>query len=922
MKTQLKKLLTVLCGTFVVGCGSGTNSEAGSSSQQVAPPVGEVDESTNALAVAGPIRYNKIDHHHRNYPISRATQSSKALNATTQTFTFNNAQCAPLMSDGSNDGAALSGSVLATLNGTADGLMNFLGPEVGAAFSLGTGLLTDFLGGPPPDTIAADTMGCISALETQIASQVNYMDSQITQLQQSVLTQQNEFYKQNVAVAQQFTGLYEQSLSDANIYIDGGGSNGQFVSNGVYQELMDAAGLTNNGVPVAGANLLTMASQVFPRLSVGTFSIAYAIGFQNAVQNISGSSLNVGCRSNCFTQVNVNSNSALIQTYKSLNKTFMTQLPVALASKANGDGTSNPTVAPLFDQYNDTIVAIYLSQLKALQQSYTIEWMINRMNFYAYTTSSMPNLMIPSLGQVAGTYYNYNTVMSESSTATPQTQVAAYNDAQNQLAKLYAARINVLFNNTISYMISDKPSVMQHPLVESGAIFYVNLPASKTQFTQQTTSASEAAQINQSFVQTLGSKVQSALSLLPGNSYKNQAVFYQYKGLIDQSRCESATQSYTLNSGLYNNTIGQAINSQSCPMMYSDINGQPVNNGEWNNNTLQPYFINSNNQLTRASNVSSNLYACQIGQTLGDLTGDLYFWQPSAANSPTGQATQYLMCNYWKNDRTTALAYNIPSFSPPSTTPGGGVFRSVDYRQTAANYALDLNCQNASPTFWWDTAINCSYADWSAWALITNNDIYSNASFGATPISTSNNNIFFLNYDNPAPISFGTQMWMGWTGATLPDNPGGTLTFGGLANAGITDTEEYINLQSTLPDSDHLIVPYTVAVMNMEGGVGNFGAVACAYGVETVNLEAANGQRVQLCSMSYPAQYASQYEWGPNYNLVPGSVSYFRTYYVATFLNNPNHNLYMSSHGSYGNSGKWNIWHGPLDDNRMAGYAW
>lgn len=890
MKTQLKKLLTVLCGTFVVGCGSGTNSEAGSSSQQVAPPVGEVDESTNALAVAGPIRYNKIDHHHRNYPISRATQSSKALNATTQTFTFNNAQCAPLMGDGSNDGGVFS-EVIGTAYSVVDGLAYFIGPEMGAAMTIGTSIAT--IAGSTTDTTAADTMSCISSLETQIANQINYMDNQITQLQQNVLTLQNEFYKQNVAVAQQFTGLYEQSLSDANSYIDGGGSKGQFVSNGVYQELMDAAGLTNNGVPVAGANLLTMASQVFPRLEVGTFSIAYAIGFQNAVQNISGSSLNVGCSNNCFTQVNVNSNSALIQTYKSLNNTFMAQLPIALASKANGDGTSNPTVAPLFDQYNDTIAAIYLSQLKALQQSYTIEWMINRMNFYAYTTSSMPNLMIPSLGQVAGTYYNYNAVMSESSTATTQTQVAAYNDAQNQLAKLYAARINVLFNNTISYMISDKPSVMQHPLVESGAIFYVNLPASKTQFTQQTTSASEAAQINQSFVQTLGSKVQSALSLLPGNSYKNQAVFYQYKGLIDQSRCESATQSYALNPGLYNNNISQAINSQSCPMMYSDINGQPVNNGEWNNNTLQPYFINSNNQLTRASNVSSNLYACQIGQTLGDLTGDLYFWQPSAANSPTGKATQYLMCNYWKNNNTSARSI-VDEFNSP---PAGSIFGFGPGYQAfpLANYGSSSNCASS-----WSS---CNVADWGYWTLITSADMYQNGGrMSVIPISTTNSNLFSkTSLNDPNPINYGQDTY-------------GNFTYEG--SQGITMVEEYINLQSTLSGFDNLIVPYTMAVGNYNGLAGNFGAIGCATGVETVNLEAANGQRVQLCQSNIPAVMNVVYSW-------PSTTFGQNSLYIISFLNNPNQSLYMSSNGSYQtNWGIWNIWYGPVTQTNLTGTGW
>lgn len=888
MQKQLNKLFVILCGTFVVGCSSGTGTDSGSSSQPVVP-VGEVDEATNAKAVQGPVRYNKIDHHHRAY-ISKVSQSGKLLTANTaQTFTFNNAQCAPLMGDGSNDGLGSSLSNLSS--GVADGLINFVSPEAGGILGIGitvfNGLDSIFGGG---DNTAAETGTCISSLETQIASQINYMENQITQLQQNFISLQNEFYQQNYVTAQEIAGLYEQSLNDANSYINGGSSDGMIVSNGLYQELMDATGLTYNGVTQSGANLQNSVAQIFPRLEVGTVSLAYSLGFQKAVQNISGSSLNISCSSNCFTQVQANSNTALIQTYKALNNAFMAELPNALTTAQN----NWTTITPIIENYNNTITAIYLQQLQALQQSYTMEWMINRMNFYAYTESAMPSVMIPSLGQVAGTYYNYNAVILESSTATVQTHVNAYNNAQRQLAKLYAARTNVLFNNTISYLISDKPSLMQNPLIESGQTFYVNLPGSQTQFTQQIVSESEAAQINQSFIQNLSSQVKSSLALIPGNGYKNQSVFYQYDALVAQSNCENAMESYNLNPLLYSNNINQAITKQSCPLIYSDINGQPVNQGTWNAGTLQPYFINSNNQISLTSHAANNVAACQIGQTIGNSTGDLYFWQPSAANSPTGSATQYLMCNYWTNNNNDSQSV-------------GNIINSNVELISTANYCTDL--------YYCDPYGDSNIYSWGTPVYLHSTDLFSNNNLGPTYISTSSTSVF-------PGFSSGEQFTASSTWY---------FSIQGLGSANVSgNQEQYLNLQMALPELDNLIVPFTIAVVNQSGYSGNLGAVACANGIGGVNLEATGGNRVPLCSKpSANASWNGYSTYSDGSLVVPLNLSPTTpnalNAYVITFLNNNQHNLYMSDNGwvqnGYlgGDGNLWELYYGPINAQKLQG---
>jgi len=180
------------------------------------------------------------------------------------------------------------------------------------------------------------------------------------------------------------------------------------------------------------------------------------------------------------------------------------------------------------------------------------------------------------------------------------------------------------------------------------------------------------------------------------------------------------------------------------------------------------------------------------------------------------------------------------------------------------------------------------------------------------PISSSNNSQFSNSYQSYKQIPYGTWLHMGWDGnENDPNNPGGNITLIGLGwpnDSGETNTEEYMNVQMQLTQLDNLIVPFTIAVANYDNVPGNFGALGCSSG-SVVTLEGTNNTMVPLCSTPLQQQFLSG--WPGAY--IP---------YIITFLNNNQQNLYMSSNGSYGNSGSWNIYYGPYSAPHATGTPW
>jgi hypothetical protein len=121
-------------------------------------------------------------------------------------------------------------------------------------------------------------------------------------------------------------------------------------------------------------------------------------------------------------------------------------------------------VVPLFDQYNNTIAEQFQNSLGVLQQSFSLEAMVNQLN-YDHATSSCTwgqtkeCTNIATFGGIPGTWYGYCQTTTDG--ACPATSTAnettAYNQAQYRLAQVYAWRVGLLYNTALSFLYTDAP---------------------------------------------------------------------------------------------------------------------------------------------------------------------------------------------------------------------------------------------------------------------------------------------------------------------------------------------------------------------------------------------------------------------------------------------------------------------------------
>lgn len=907
MSKKLNGLLVILGGLFVSGCNSGSQS----SSQPTQNP--------NDIAIQGVISYNRLDQMADTTLINPTvntnnTQNISIQNGSSQTFTFNNAACTPLMTKSTTwHGVA----------GTLDtfvfaGLGDFI-PEFSNVARFSNSMITtavslyykyDDIGQSSP------TGNCITSLENQIAGQLNYMENQITQMQFNIAQLQNDFYDENYKTSLSIAGLYGQNLQSAYQFIYGAtNESGQIVSNGLFQEFMNASGLWVDGVPQESATIQALATQVFPRIDIGILSVAGAEDFQKAVQNISGTSLNIQCTDNCFNQVTQNNDSALIQTYSNLYQAYLNAMNAIDESNKNvptlgGEYTNS---VDIINNYNNAIVAIYLQSVMSLQQAYTMEWAINKFNFVSYNINSFPQLSISSLGQVANTHYDYNQVNMNNVSLTPSqivtNNVNAYNQAQTQLMKLYAARFNALYLNTISYMVTDKPSVIQEPLVESNSTYYVNYQGSQNVFTQYTLSSVEAAKMNNAFISNLAKNTQAPLDRLPGSGYKSNAILYQFGGLSSFSECSGALDSFNLNPTAYQNNIMNSLTNSTCPLLYTDNNGNVVDNSLYyasNQANVYVYGTDGFNQPTLAQQVTNNIAACNIGSTLGSLTGDLYFWLPTSAVSPTGtNGAAYLSCNYWVNKPTTNTSGTGVIATNVQTTVGarcnGSVFNTM-FNPSAASY---LSSEGYSTSSCGDEWANYGGYDWG-YGVDMWFQSYGNAQM--MPVNSTNNSLFTIQSQSSSELTYGN----GYTNQVQSSEISAVYEFN---NNSVTGNEEYLALQMNLTNMDNLIVPLNLAVANLEYFPGNQGALTCSFEPVTsqVQFQGNNEYWASLCSNQ--VNTVNQLK---NQSVVNAGLSDSQQVFGVQFLGNASSSAYITNGGTY----IWNIYYGVYNVSDATGTAW
>jgi hypothetical protein len=378
--------------------------------------------------------------------------------------------------------------------------------------------------------------------------------------------------------------------------------------------------------------------------------------FQSIIQNISGSQYNAAqCQiaGNCYNYVSVNSSASLLSTYAALYNALQESINY---NSLVGPNNPTPIIVGMFDQYNNTVVAIYQRALYALQEAYNIEYTVNEMNYYHSNNDYVlgiglkSTLQIGSLGGVPYTYFNYNDVLSTLGAIPTSSQlVESYNNSQLALTNMYAARINQLYLNTLKYIVSDVlVGNESYPLGFSSQTFYVNnVPYTISE--------------SYNFYSYIGGNVNTPLNLTNLSSLPNGSMLYQYGGINNVQQCYNSLESYNVNSSTPQ--ISNALNANNCaPVLYDNKAESFFNNALYTvNGALQPYYAASESVAPTLSGfVYENLWECNN--------------LPSSLSYNIFNGNNYLICL-----NTTNLPFSTPGVNGWDSGISGDSIGGITY---------------------------------------------------------------------------------------------------------------------------------------------------------------------------------------------------------------------------------------------------
>lgn len=645
-----------------------------------------------------------------------------------------------------------------------------------------------------------------------VQGEINNIESQITDINGEIQILLSDI----ITNARNIAGINNQTLSQADLYIVGSTS-----IDGMTQNFLKYSGLANQSGESTGASLLQMPISGYTDIS--TMVISDSTSYQIALMNATATQVNNSCTSNCFQYVSQAQNSALLLTYQSIYESYIVEIQQTLSNNQN--------IVPLIQNYNNSIVYLYQQSMLTLQSAYSIEFMINQANYFAAIRGIGAQYQIPSISNYGGTYYTYSDRI-ESTTLINQTNL--YNAAQQQLSLVYSAKFNQLYINTIQYIMTDPAVAFQ---LESSQIAYYDVNG-----------VLKSIYESNEYLENAGINVKTPISFTPGNSWKTKVgntmgILYQFDGIRNPAICNSTLTNYIKNES----AESQPFNSTSCPVLFNSSNGS-TESGFYNGINLVPYVANySTQKVILTESVNNIIPACNIGTSVGQVTGDFYFWMPSATSSPNKQNSAYLMCNYWNQQFNGT--YNA----------------QVANAMNGAGYLGEFNA-NGYNTF---------------------TGSIGGQSFSMTPLFSSDSSnvsavdVLCYSYGESIPtMEYGNPLSM--TGPlTECGNNGSSLWMGYPENGPIT-----VAMQAELPFSDGFIAPIVLG-FNINQDFATYTSMLYCNLSTSVTVNDENNQAINLCSNVMNSQ-----------NNAVESVTYF----------NFNHSMYLNNYGPESGPG-FGFWH-------------
>lgn len=318
-------------------------------------------------------------------------------------------------------------------------------------------------------------------------------------------------------------------------------------------------------------------------------------------------------------------------------------------------------VVPLFDQYNNALIAIYYRSIVALQQAYSIEQLANIYNYNRYVAgqcvhdqvdpalaSDFCNSLvgqdfegeksISSFESVGGTRYSFD-MLSGCNGARPQTpeeHAQAFECAQGQLALLFAQRSNLNWQALLGFILTDSPVAPQ--AYPTGRVDFPESPqlASFRQWNQEVEGTGIRPPIDYEtligrslpdfmlgartpvdlFKRVAGEQTKTFYSSDLNSfdyTWTDDSVIYQAYQIGDAATCINTLLAYNR----ANNpdvTLDEVFTKyEDCPSIFAFHDGAPMNSGMFDGITVQP--ISFHEQIYVAD-CPAACYSCGDGQAV------------------------------------------------------------------------------------------------------------------------------------------------------------------------------------------------------------------------------------------------------------------------------------------------------------------
>ena len=585
-----------------------------------------------------------------------------------------------------------------TLNSTSNGIFvasGIVSMVPGTGMALGPlGTITGAIGGN-------EASACVQSQITTINNTLAYQQSEITNIAGYLGLASGEFYNYMIA-------LDEEQWQSAKTDYSTSFENLMGIGSGQYSHFMESTGLWTEGEPTTGLPLSPASAAVSGLAGEKTTfeSLKIAKVTMENLWTIIGSQVaptNPACTSNCYRNVQVDDNSDLVTVYDSL----ATQLELYLPS------STSPNSVPDYDSYNSTLVSFYLRSLVALQAGFSMEWFVNQYNFYAagcadsaectstqsgVCSGTGPNMTdeeynsaisqcfyggkaIASLGGVPGTNYPPE---SPTDLSTPQAAGTAYNEAQKQLALLYAARANKLYLNTLNWIFSDAPSAPQ--AYPEGGPFITSVDCEATNYTDADGLPVQRCVDFQAwgnvikFAEEVGSSLENvqgaprtplaqvASTVVPGD-WTSDLVLYQFP-IQNVYKCADTLKTYNAEqeaAGVQGTLKGAFADPSACPLIFSLSDGSPLNGGYYDGDTLQAYSWVEPEDDPSCPGICTTTPAATIVYTCGGIDEDFTAAPGDSGSLCDPDPTSTTTCNNYpatclpSPNGALSLAYDIPS---------------------------------------------------------------------------------------------------------------------------------------------------------------------------------------------------------------------------------------------------------------------